>query len=165
MALVSTASRGDVSETAMYLHGKRFFSAGSKRFCDLPASTFLCSTITQVPELGVFIYLTQSPKWPEPLGFLLHLCGASHHPDLILLDSEHMDQESLCLLQHLSLFQTPVRFGTVRVQFEVSICATRACVFVKIKPEIGTETLDQLQGFWPVQLFLHRCSERTQGLK
>lgn len=59
----------------------------------------------------------------------------------------------------------PVRFGTVCVQFEVSICATRECVFVMIKPEIGTETLDQLQGCWPLQLFLHHGSERTQGLK
>lgn len=40
--LVSSASSGNVSEVAMYLHAKRFFSAGSKEFCDLSASTFLC---------------------------------------------------------------------------------------------------------------------------
>lgn len=48
MALLSSASRGDVSEAAMHLHANRLFSAGPTPFCGLSASTSLCSTIPQV---------------------------------------------------------------------------------------------------------------------
>lgn len=133
MALLSSASSGDISKAVMHLHAYRLFSAGPHTVL-WPVCSYL-PMFNHPPSIELVSLST--PLSPQSSRSHLESCcssGVSHPPDL-LPASDHMDPESLCPPRKHFLFLSLVGFGTVCAQFEFSIRATRMCVFVKIKPE------------------------------